>query len=94
MGAGLQAATREFGSALGVAVIGTVLTARFVNELSIGLRGEHTVAQALAVEPGSAHQILAAFVAGADEGLRVVGIAVLVIGCLVTAQSLLVRRSR
>ena len=94
MGAGLQAATREFGSALGVAVIGTVLTARFVDELPVGLRGEHTVAQALASEPGSAHQILTAFVAGADAGLRVVGIAVLVIGCLVTAQSLLTRRSR
>ncbi len=94
VGAGLQAATREFGSALGVAVIGTVLTARFVHELPVGLRGEHTVAQALAAEPASAHQILTAFVAGADAGLRVIGIAVLVIGCLVTAQSLLTRRSR
>jgi hypothetical protein len=64
LGAGLQATTREFGSALGVAVIGTVMTAKS--------RGPDFVT---------------AFVAGADAGLRVVGIAVLILGVLVVAQS-------
>ncbi|MET9029737.1 hypothetical protein ABZW96_29555 [Nocardia sp. NPDC004168] len=38
VGAGLQATTREFGSALGVAVIGTVLTARFAAALPPDIR--------------------------------------------------------
>jgi predicted MFS family arabinose efflux permease len=38
VGAGLQATTREFGSALGVAVIGTVLTARFAAALPADTR--------------------------------------------------------
>jgi len=52
VGTGLQATTREFGSALGVAVIGTVLTSRFVAALPPDIRADHdphTVAQALAV---------------------------------------------
>ena len=95
VGAGLQAATaRVRQRTSGSRSSGRCSRARFVHELPVGLRGEHTVAQALAAEPASAHQILTAFVAGADAGLRVIGIAVLVIGCLVTAQSLLTRRSR
>jgi MFS family permease len=96
VGAGLQATTREFGSALGVAVIGTILTARFVAALPPGIRADHdpqTVAQALAVTaPARAHDVIAAFVSGADAGLRVVGTAVLVLGALVLLQSRLSRR--
>ncbi len=98
VGAGLQATTREFGSALGVAVIGTVLTARFVTALPADIRAAHdphTVARALAVSaPGRAPEIVAAFVSGADLGLRVMGISVLALGALVVAQSLLSRRAR
>ncbi|RDI63643.1 MFS transporter [Nocardia pseudobrasiliensis] len=98
VGAGLQATTREFGSALGVAVIGTVLTARFVAALPADIRAAHdphTVAQALAVSaPGRAPEIVAAFVSGADLGLRIMGMSVLVLGALVVAQSLLSRRAR
>jgi MFS family permease len=96
VGAGLQATTREFGSALGVAVIGTVLTARFTAALPAGLRAGHdprTMARALAVAaPGRAHEVVTAFVSGADAGLRVIGISVLVLGALVVLQSRLSRR--
>jgi uncharacterized protein YjeT (DUF2065 family) len=97
VGAGLLATTREFGSALGVAVIGTVVTARFTAALRTDIRAGHdprTVAQALAVAgPGRAREIVNAFVSGADAGLRVIGISVLVLGGLVVLQSLLSRRS-
>ncbi|WP_228836091.1 MFS transporter [Nocardia brasiliensis] len=98
VGAGLQATTREFGSALGVAVIGTVLTARFVAALPQDLRARHdphTVAQALAVTtPEHSGAVVAAFVSSADLGLRVIGVAVLVLGTLVVLESLVSRRGR
>lgn len=97
LGTGLQATTREFGSALGVAVIGTVLTARFVDALPPGLRAgqaTRTAAQALAATaPDRAQDVVTAFVAGTEAGLRVTGLTVLVLGALVVAQSLLSRRS-
>ncbi|MFK0172414.1 MFS transporter [Streptomyces sp. NPDC090306] len=96
VGAGLQATTREFGSALGVAVAGTVLTARFTAALPADLRAghaAHTVAGALAAAPPDrAHDIVTAFVAGTDGGLRVTGVTVLVAGALVVAESRLSRR--
>jgi MFS family permease len=96
VGTGLQATTREFGSALGVAVIGTVLTSRFVAELPADIRAghdPHTVAQALAATtPERAPDVVAAFVTAADAGLRVIGWSVLVIGGLVLLESLLSRR--
>ncbi|MEU1996779.1 MFS transporter [Nocardia gamkensis] len=96
VGAGLQATTREFGSALGVAVIGTVLTARFVAALPPDVRADHdphTMAQALtSTTPDRAHEVVAAFVSGAQMGLRAVGVTVLVLGGLVVLQSLLSRR--
>jgi predicted MFS family arabinose efflux permease len=94
--AGLQATTREFGSALGVAVIATVLTARFVAELPADVRAgrdPHTVAQALAATtPGRAPDVITAFVSATETGLRVIGVTVLVLGGLVLLQSLLSRR--
>jgi predicted MFS family arabinose efflux permease len=90
--AGLQATTREFGSALGVAVIGTVLTARFVAALPPDIRADHdphTVAQALA--SGHTDDVVAAFISGADAGLRAIGVLVLISGVLVVLQSLLSR---
>ncbi|MEU1426596.1 MFS transporter [Nocardia sp. NPDC005746] len=94
VGAGLQATTREFGSALGVAVIGTVLTSRFVATLPAEVRagGAHTVAQARDFAPERSDAIVAAFVSGADAGFRVVGVAVLVLGALVLGQALMSRR--
>jgi predicted MFS family arabinose efflux permease len=93
VGAGLQATTREFGSALGVAIIGTILTSRFVSALPAGLHdGDHTprtVADALAVASSAAmrHDVLRAFVLSADISMRVIGVITLVAGALVTAQS-------
>ncbi|WP_329561232.1 MFS transporter [Kitasatospora sp. NBC_01266] len=96
VGAGLQSTTREFGSALGVAVIGTVLTARFAAALPPDIRADHdphTVAQALATTtPGRAHEVVTAFVSGTDLGLRVIGVSVLVLGGFVVLQSLLSRK--
>jgi EmrB/QacA subfamily drug resistance transporter len=93
VGAGLQATTREFGSALGVAVIGTVLTSRFISllpaQLHQGAGTPRTVADALNIA-GSAqtrHDVLHAFVLSADTSLRVIGLITLIAGALVTAQS-------
>ncbi|WP_199749022.1 MFS transporter [Amycolatopsis sp. WAC 01376] len=98
VGAGLQATTREFGSALGVAVIGTVLTGRFVAALPPDIQAEHdphTVAQALAVTaPGRAPEVVSAFVTGASTALRVIGVSVLVLGALVVLQSRLSRNTK
>ncbi|AGT83172.1 major facilitator transporter [Amycolatopsis mediterranei RB] len=93
VGTGLQATTREFGSALGVAVVGTVSTARFAAALPPDVRGAHTVAEALARAP-RASDVVTAFVAGTDAGLRVAGVAVLVLGGLVVAESRWSRRKR
>ncbi|WP_410589209.1 MFS transporter [Amycolatopsis sp. lyj-23] len=93
VGTGLQATTREFGSALGVAVISTVSTARFAAALPPEARGAHTVAEALARAP-RASEVVTAFVAGTDAGLRVTGVAVLVLGGLVVGESWWSRRSR
>ncbi|WP_410657940.1 MFS transporter [Amycolatopsis sp. lyj-112] len=95
VGAGLQATTREFGSALGVAVIGTILTGRFVAALPPDIRANqdpHTVAQALAVTtPGRAPEVIDAFVASTSTALLVMGVSVLVLGALVVLQSRLSR---
>jgi hypothetical protein len=86
----------SFRSALGFAVIGTVLTSRFVAELPPDIRAghdPHTGAQALAaIRPDRAPDAVAAFVTAADAGLRVIGWSVLVIGGLVLLESLLSRR--
>ncbi|MEV0679131.1 MFS transporter [Actinosynnema sp. NPDC050436] len=89
VGTGLQATTREFGSALGVAVIGTIFTAGFASALPADLRGDHlTVAQVLAASPADrAHEVIAAFVSGTSTGLRVIGLVVLGVGALVVLQS-------
>jgi hypothetical protein len=98
VGTGLQATTREFGSALGVAVVGTVLTARFAAALPPYVRAArhpHTVAQALATTPpGRAHDVITAFISGADAGLRAIGVTVLILGALVVLQSRLSRGNR
>ncbi len=94
VGTGLQATTREFGSALGVAVVSTVSTARFAAALPPDSQtGSHTVAEALARAP-RASDVVTAFVSGTDAGLRVAGVAVLVLGGLVVAESRWSRRGR
>jgi MFS family permease len=91
---GLQSTTRELGAALGVAVIGTVMTGAFTGALPAGT--PHTVAGAFAAAPaGRAHDaVVAAFVGAADTGLATIGIVTLLCGVLVTAQALISARSR
>jgi MFS family permease len=87
LGGGLQSTTREFGSALGVAVIGTIVTARF----SAAAHGARTVPQALATQPHAA--VITAYAASADAGLRVMGLLVLIVGAIVSVPQLLIRRA-
>ncbi|WP_329138572.1 MFS transporter [Streptomyces sp. NBC_01476] len=90
---GLQSTTREFGSALGVAVIGTLLTSRFVHHLSQDAPGvvsagrtPRTVAEALAAAPGRHDAVIAAYTSGAASALRIVAVLVLVVGVLIIAE--------
>ncbi|MET8613602.1 hypothetical protein [Streptomyces misionensis] len=86
---GLQSATRELGSALGVAVVGTVLTAGFTRGLPAALTdgdsAPRTVAEALAQAPARHTDIVAAYVDGADAALRATAVIALCAGVLVVA---------
>jgi EmrB/QacA subfamily drug resistance transporter len=99
VGAGLQATTRELGSALGVAVIGSLTTAHFAARLTAatGIR-DHlppTVADALAALDTRQHQaVIDAFTAGSATALRSASLIVLAAGALVVAQILWADRRR
>jgi predicted MFS family arabinose efflux permease len=80
---GLQSTTRELGSALGAAVVGTVTTSAFADALPAG--APHTVAAAYAVVPRA--DVLTAFLGASTTGLVTVGITTLAAGALVIAQS-------
>jgi EmrB/QacA subfamily drug resistance transporter len=74
LGSGLNSASREIGSALGVAVLGTVLTARFTAGT-----GAHSAGAALAAAgPGGHAHAVAAFAGAVSVGYRVVAVVVLV----------------
>lgn len=101
VGSGLQATAREFGSALGVAVIGTILTSRFISALPESMRdgdgaAPRTVSDGLemADTPRAHDAVLSAFTTGADSAVRVIAIITLIAGCLVTAQSAWSNRTR
>ncbi|OKI04850.1 MFS transporter [Streptomyces sp. CB02923] len=86
---GLQSATRELGSALGVAVVGTILTAGFTHDLPAALSHHapvpHTVAEALALAPAEHSTITEAFTSGAGAALRVAALLTLLAGTLAVA---------
>ncbi|MFF0491471.1 MFS transporter [Nocardia sp. NPDC004068] len=83
---GLQSATRELGSALGVAVVGTVLTATFTRRLPmISGHTPRTVAQALTVAPDRGAAIVDAFTDGAVSALRVAALVTVTAGAVVVA---------
>lgn len=88
---GLQSATRELGSALGVAVVGTVLTAGFTHRLPAGLSGRaplpRTVREALTLAPADHTAVTDAFTHGANSALRAAAVVVLLAGALVVAGS-------
>jgi predicted MFS family arabinose efflux permease len=91
VGAGLQATTRELGSALGVAVVGSLLTSRFVATLPAAARNAHpaprTVPTALAAVPGQRTAVLQAFTHGATGALHLTSLVLLAAGLLVVAQT-------
>ena len=87
---GLQSATRELGSALGVAVVGTILTAVFSGALPASLRGPdgpHTVAEALATAPAQRPEIVHAFTDGAASALLITSLIAFAAGLVVVAGS-------
>jgi EmrB/QacA subfamily drug resistance transporter len=81
LGSGLNGAAREIGSALGVAVLGTILTVRFTARLPEGA-GAHSPGEALARSGHSAHAV-AAFADAVAVGYRVVALVVLFAAFLV-----------
>ncbi|MFF5566337.1 MFS transporter [Streptomyces sp. NPDC012623] len=86
---GLQSATRELGSALGVAVVGTILTAGFTRHLPADLSRHtplpRTVREALTLAPADHTAVTEAFTHGANTALRAAALVVLLAGALVVA---------
>ncbi len=86
---GLQSATRELGSALGIAVVGTITVSVFAQQLPAGLRAldpvPRTVAEAIALDPAAKGQIMEAFVTGASTALQAGAGLTLVAGAIVVA---------
>jgi predicted MFS family arabinose efflux permease len=88
LGSGLQSVARELGSAFGIAVVGSVLNARFAAELPAGLRGPgapSTVAAARlrTADPATLRAVVTGFSHAMSAGLRTVAAAVLVAAVLV-----------
>ncbi|GFZ92449.1 MFS transporter [Paenibacillus marchantiophytorum] len=93
---GLQSATRELGSALGVAVVGTVLTESFTRHLPASLQHvdpiPRTVAEGIATAPAQRAAIIDAFTAGAISALQVASVVTLIAGVLIVAAAFQARR--
>jgi len=89
---GLQSATRELGSAVGVAVVGTILTVSFTQSLPGSLQTSHTVAQALLQAPEQHAAIIEAFTTGADTALLAASIITFAAGAVVVAGAFRARR--
>ncbi|MEE1736939.1 MFS transporter [Streptomyces sp. BE147] len=94
---GLQSATRELGSALGVAVVGTILTAGFTHHLPDDLSRHsplpRTVQEALALAPADHTAVTDAFTQGANTALRAAALVVLLAGALAVAGARRARRT-
>jgi EmrB/QacA subfamily drug resistance transporter len=89
MGSGLNSAVREIGAALGIAVIGTVLTSRFTGSLPDGLEPAGSTSATLRVAARLGPRIHAdavdAFTHAMGAGFRVIA-AVVLLGALVVAR--------
>lgn len=90
LGSGLNSAAREIGSALGVAVLGTVLAGRFADGLPPALAGHaHSAGEALSAagDGGSAvqDQVISAFTDAMSLGYRTVALVVCVAAVAVVA---------
>jgi MFS family permease len=88
---GLQSATRELGSALGIAVAGTITVSVFARNLPAALQRlapvPRTVPQATLAAPGQHRAISDAFVSGASTALLIASIVTLSAGAVVVALS-------
>lgn len=95
---GLQSATREFGSALGVAIVGTVLTESFTRHLPASLQHAdpipRTVAEAVAAAPAQQIAIINSFTTGAESALQVASIITFIASVLVVAAAFQASRRR
>lgn len=93
-GAGIDGTMSEVGGALGIAVLGTVMDARFVSLLPVALAGAGSFPVALAAAGSEPERdaVTAAFVSGLTTGQTVGAAAILLGGCLTAA--LLHRASR
>ncbi len=78
LGSGLNGAAREIGSALGVAVLGTLVTVRFTDHMP----GTHSAGEALARSGRDPHAV-AAFADAVAIGYRVIAVVVLLAAFLV-----------
>ncbi|CNF48735.1 integral membrane transport protein [Mycobacterium tuberculosis] len=93
LGSGLNGAAREIGSALGVAVLGTVLTGRFADGLPPGLAGHaHSAGEALAAAAasggsGTRARVVEAFTGAMAAGFQVVA-AIVALGAVAVAVGL------
>ena len=88
LGSGLNSAVREIGAAVGIAVVGTVLSSQFAQHLPGDLRGGHaSPAQTLRAASDLGAQVHAqavrAFTDAMATGFRVIGLAVLVAAAIV-----------
>lgn len=88
MGSGLNSAAREIGAALGIAVIGTVLTSKFTGALPQALDGRadstsQALRQAQHLGTGVYGEAVDAFTSAMAAGYRVIAIVVLVAAGLV-----------
>ncbi|MEE1795262.1 hypothetical protein PUR28_31565 [Streptomyces sp. BE308] len=94
---GLQSATRELGSALGVAVVGTILTAGFTHQPAAWPTRPtplpRTVQEALASAPADHTAVTEAFTHGANTALRTAALVVLLAGALAVVGSRRAHRS-
>jgi MFS family permease len=89
-GSGLQSVARELGSALGVAVVGSVLNARFTTLLPPALRTPDAPSTVAAAHQRTAdaavlHDVAAAFTTAMSAGLRTAAAIVVVLGIAVVA---------
>jgi EmrB/QacA subfamily drug resistance transporter len=88
MGSGLNSAARELGSALGVAVIGTVLNTQFLGHVPAAVRGHarsagEALAAATRLGPRSHNAVIHAFTTAMDHGYRVLAVALVFVAALV-----------
>jgi EmrB/QacA subfamily drug resistance transporter len=94
VGSGLNSTTRELGSALGVAVFGTILTARFASHLPDRVRNLPGARQSITTalrdagtEPNLLHATRDAFISGSSAGLRIGAVLLLVVTAVVAYQA-------